>query len=129
MFVASLRRFLLPLLTVSAFVVLCQFGSSVSAMCIYNKADVEIDVEFDCGIFCDNVWNTEPNNVYCRAGEAGTVLTGFGLAGDSPITQVVLNVDAHGYVVMTQPSVIKVEVCAYREDDSLAGCQSFNPTS
>lgn len=129
MFATSLRRFLPPLLTVSAFLVLCQLVSAASAMCVYNNTDVELYVDFDCGIFCENDWDTEPENHYCRAGEAGLLTTGFGLAGDSPITRVALNVDAHGYVVMTQPSSTEVNVCAYREDDSLVGCQSFDPTS
>ena len=124
---SNFKRVLQPLFLIAAFLVVAQVGSAVSAMCVYNQADVEVYVEFDCGIFCENDWNTEPNNVYCRAGEAGLLSTGFG--PEALDGRVGLNVDAHGYVVMTQPSIIEVEVCAYREDDSLVGCQSSNPTS
>lgn len=117
------------LFVVAVFLLLGQLGSTVAAMCVYNKTNVEILVDFDCGLFCSNAWTTEPGNHYCRTGESGTVTTGFGLRGYQPVIRVTLDVDAHGYIEMTQPSSTEVEVCAYREDHSQAGCQSFDPTS
>ena len=131
MFVTNLRKLLLPLLTASAFVVLCQIVSAVNAMCVYNNADGAIDVYFDCGVFCDNTWHTEPGNVYCRASESGTVATDWiccSISGTNYPT-LEINVDAHGWVEMTQPSSTQINVCAYHQDGSSAGCQSFDPTS
>ena len=119
---------MMPVLFTLAFVAACQLASTVRAMCVYNSTDIEIYVEFDCGIFCGNEWTTEPNNSYCRASTSGAVLTDFvGVTFDENVANVSIGVDTHGYVVMTQPSSDRIDVCAYHTDDSSAGCKSYNP--
>lgn len=121
------RRFLLPLFAAG---VLCAFASTAQAMCVYNQASINVDVYFSCGLFCFNDWNTEPNNSYCRPEESGIVQTDLeeGL-NNTPDYQVQLDVDAHGYVVISQPSSDRINLCAFHADDSLAGCKSFNPNT
>ena len=126
---AKFKRVLQPLFLIAAFLVVAQVGSAVSAMCVYNNADINIEVAFDCGVFCENDWNTQPNNVYCRASESGTLGTGFRCCFNGlNYPTVVIDVDAHGWIEMTQPSSTEIDVCAYHQDGSSAGCQSFDPT-
>ena len=127
MFVAKLRRLAQPLFLAGAFLVLCQFASTVQAMCVYNQANINVYVFFSCGAFCFNEWTTEPNNSYCRPSESGTVGTDSLEAEDTIIYRVEVDVDAHGYVVLSQPSSDRINVCAFHADDSLANCQAFNP--
>lgn len=131
MLTAKLKRVILPFFLVGAFVVFSQLASTAQAMCVYNDTTIKIDVEFDCGIFCDNSWSTEPNNSYCRPDKSGTINTDWfccnGAGGRVP--RISMQVDAHGYVVLswTDSSQTVINVCVYHEDDSLAGCQSFSP--
>ncbi len=121
MFVDKLKALVLPFFVVGAFVVLCQFASTVSAMCVYNSTDIEIYVEFECGSFCDNEWTTELNNSYCRPSTSGNLLTDFiGVALGEKTNLISIGVDTHGYVVMTQPSSDRIDACAYHADDSSA---------
>ena len=108
------------------FVLLCQVASLAQAMCVYNQTDIEIAVEFNCGLFCESDWTLNRGAHKCRT-EAGAVETNwvYGGGGYSPDLEV--DVDRHGYVVMTRVDSDTIQVCSYREDNSLRDCQTFNP--
>ena len=130
MSVTTLRKLTRPLFIVGAFMVLCQLASTALAMCVYNQANTDVYVYFTCGGFCFNEWTTEPNNSYCRPSESGTIQADFVYAGavlKEP--QINLDVDAHGYAVISQPSSDRINLCAFHADDSLASCQAFNPNT
>ena len=121
------RRLTLLLTVVGAFML---FGSSASAMCVYNFTDRTIDkVDFYCGIFCKNEWSVAPNGgVQCRPNEKGVLETGQYTEEPSEEARVAINieVEAHGWVEM-RPVGGAVQVCAYRQDRSQSVCQSYNP--
>jgi hypothetical protein len=127
MFVAMLKRLALPVFVFGA---IYAFATAAQAMCLYNNTSMEIDVVFDCGIFCNNTWDTQPGNSYCRPSTSGTVDTDWiccsGDGAKYPAVQI--HVDAHGYVVVTQPSSSEISVCSYHADDSLDSCQDFTLT-
>jgi hypothetical protein len=110
--------------------VLAQAPSTARAMCVYNQASIEVSVYFTCGMFCFNDWTTSPNGSYCRPSESGTLKADLteGL-NNVPVYQIQLDVDAHGYVVISQLSSDRINLCAFRADDSLASCQAFNPNT
>ena len=121
--VTAVKR--LTLLTIVGAVTL--FGATANAMCAYNSTNVEIKVEFDCGWFCGNQWDMQPNSHDCRPNKSGHFLADFFSAGEGQTARVNLEVDAHGWVEMTLSSDGKVQVCAYKQDSSLSACQTFDP--
>lgn len=107
--------------------VLAQAPSTARAMCVYNQASIDVSVYFSCGMFCFNDWTTSPNGSYCRPDESGTINADFTEGPNNvPISQIQLDVDAHGYVVISQPNSDRIDLCAFHADDSLASCQAFN---
>ena len=119
-----IRKLTLLLMVAGAFTL---FASSASAMCAYNSTNVEIRVEFDCGWFCGNRWDMQPNSHDCRPNKSGHFLADFFIAGEGQAARVNLKVDAHGWVEMTLSSDGKVQVCAYEQDRSPSACQTFDP--
>ena len=115
------------LLILAATVIVAQVASSTNAMCAYNSTNVEIKVEFDCGWFCGNQWDMQPNSHDCRPNKSGHFLADFYIAGEGQSSHINLEVDAHGWVEMTLSSDGKVRVCAYKQDRSLSACQTFDP--
>lgn len=128
MFAAKLKRLALPLFLAGAFMIFSQLASTVQAMCVYNQANIPVAVTFTCGAFCFNNWETSPNGTYCRGGEAGLIQADVLYQADVVThARIAMDVDAHGYVVIFQPSSDRIQFCAYHADDSLAGCQAYNP--
>lgn len=126
----AVKRLATPLFVAATLLVLAQLAATVSAMCVYNRTVGEVDVEFDCGVFCKNDWNTQPGGRYCRQGENGEFLAGLyndaSTGGSNTYAYVDFTVEAHGWVEMTQADKnSNVQVCAYRQDRSQAECQSF----
>jgi hypothetical protein len=131
MFAAKLIRLAQPLFLVGAFMVLCQLASTALAMCVYNNMDVEIEVDFLCGTFCENDWSIDPNGYNCRPATSGTLHVNKVCAGIYATSCTYLNnidVEAHGYVVLsgTGGAGSTRSMCAFHEDDSLVGCVSFS---
>ena len=120
-----IRKLTLLLMVAGAFTL---FASSARAMCAYNDTAQTINVEFDCGWFCDNAWTVEAGSHYCRTSESGHFFADFhtGVEG-LVLPRINLRVDAHGYVVMS-PVGEGVQVCAYRQDNTVSECQTFDPS-
>ncbi len=127
MLAAKLKRVALPFFLAAVFIVSTQLASTAQAMCVYNNMDVQMEVTFDCGIFCSNNWTIDPNGYNCRPSEAGTVLLGPGCGEGGCLYYASIDVDAHGYVVLsgTGGAGSTRSMCAFHEDDSLAGCVNF----
>jgi len=128
MFTTELKKLSLPLFLAGAFMIVSQLASTVQAMCVYNKSYSVVAVTFTCGAFCKNEWETLPDGTYCRGGEAGLIQADWrNISGVFSRAGIAMDVDAHGYVVIFQPSHDRIQFCAYHADDSLTGCQAFNP--
>jgi hypothetical protein len=126
MFAAKLRRLALPVFVFGA---ICTLSTAAQAMCVYNNMDVEIEVTFDCGAFCGNNWTLASGAYSCRPDESGTVLVGPGGVGEGGYLPypAFIDVDAHGYVVMsTIGANNQRDVCAFHADDSLESCVDFS---
>ena len=112
-----------------ALLALLQFFSAVSASCVYNMSNTNVNVALDCGVFCLHYWNTEPGEPSCSPGVGGTltILNGY-------LPPIVPNengldfkIDDHGYLVIYRLSPEVMQFCSYRNDDTLITCKTANP--
>ena len=78
------------------------FGSTASAMCVYNFTDTTLEeVNFYCGFFCENKWDIAPDgSSQCRPNEKGVLETGYYVERPSEEARIAINIDveAHGWV-------------------------------
>ena len=106
-------------------VVLSQIVSLAQAMCVYNQTDIEIDILSTCKLFCENFWDLQPGEHKCQPNKAGSVWSNWRISGDDAIAMTGVDVDRHGYVVMTRLNSDSIQICAYREDNVQTECKLF----
>ena len=83
---------------------------SADSMCVYNSSSVkDLQVDFDCGIFCDNIWVLQPcapnkpipGCYACRYGKGGLIAAGPGFGSVWCQTMVA----PHGWVIISGTDV------------------------
>jgi hypothetical protein len=99
-------------------------STSAQAMCAYNRSIFEMDVYFECGIFCVNEWSLNPESgKKCRPDEGGEVT--YTYSKDRVDHEAKVKVDEHGYTI-TRGAWDNLELCSWTEDGEIKECVYFH---